>query len=127
LPADDTNSSVWSSIPEFEHLVAVGPKAVPIVLDEIAWNIDDPHAVFLYNSLEKDPEYKVDANLDQQEQATAILSNFIRGRIIRNALLDWAEYCSFVNSSTSTSYTSCEDHENLVKIGAAIFPHLMIR
>ncbi|KAK3985465.1 hypothetical protein QBC44DRAFT_374088 [Cladorrhinum sp. PSN332] len=118
--------SAWSAAPQFTELVALGPKILVPVLEKIALKPEDGQAVSLYNELEKNSEYKVDGNLEHQGIAI-VEKNFTRSRAIRNAILDWAEYCEMVShASSSTAYIGCDEYKNLVSFGAAVIPQLML-
>ncbi|GAB1311543.1 hypothetical protein MFIFM68171_01753 [Madurella fahalii] len=124
-----SDPSAWPSAPGFDALVALGPKAIPAVLQCLASNQDDAKAVYLYNKLESDLDYQTDANADLSQQVCSVLEkNFIRNRAIRNALLDWAEHCDMVSrQSSSVFYTECEEYDELVRLGPCVIPQLMLQ
>lgn len=80
------------------------------------------------NKLEQDTAYLVDGD-DLTHQVSGVLEeNFKRNRIVRNALLDWAEHCDMVSRySSSAFYTECEEYEQLVDLGPGVIPQLMLQ
>jgi hypothetical protein len=80
------------------------------------------------NSLEKDPECRVE-DFDLKRQVSGILEkNFKRNRLIRNALLDWTEHCDMVALTSSVAMdTQCEEYDQLLELGSSIIPHLMLQ
>lgn len=81
------------------------------------------------NKLEKDPECLVNEG-DLTNQVKGILeANFKRNRRIRNALLDWTEYCEMglVQSSSSMGFTRGEEYDELIDLGHSIIPQFMLQ
>ncbi|KAK4248342.1 hypothetical protein C7999DRAFT_40482 [Corynascus novoguineensis] len=123
-----SDPSTWSSVAEFDALVALGPKAIPLVLWKLAMNLEDVTAIYLYNKLEKDTAYLVNDNHLTHQVSGVLEKNFKRNRLIRNALLDWAEHCDMVARQRSSAfYTECEEYEQLVKLGPSVIPQFMLR
>ncbi|KAK4148473.1 hypothetical protein C8A00DRAFT_47670 [Chaetomidium leptoderma] len=124
------SQSEWSSGLEFAALTALGPKVIPLVVYKLALKPDDATAVYLYNILEKDAEFRAPPNSSSDPEAAgrAILQkNFDRNRQVRNTLADWEEHCARVSSfSTSAFYTNCEEFEQLLSYGCSIIPHIML-
>ncbi|KAK3293182.1 uncharacterized protein B0H64DRAFT_207426 [Chaetomium fimeti] len=123
-----SDPSTWSSVPEVDALIALGPKTVPLPLRHLSRAEEDATATFLYNKLEHDPEYLVD-NADPTRNVTAILKkNFRRNRVVRNALLDWDEHCEMVAIHSNAEWrTEWDEFEELVKLGPPVIPQLMLK
>ncbi|KAK4185211.1 hypothetical protein QBC35DRAFT_504125 [Podospora australis] len=125
-----SDSSTWSGVPQFQELLYLGPKIVPLVLAKMDGS-DATAGVFLYNKIETDLAYRIEADdLDITAQVDKIRhKNFIRNRAVRNALLDWEDHCDMAGrfSSSTLAFTLCEDYFELVKFGVCIVPQLMLQ
>ncbi|KAK4182190.1 hypothetical protein QBC35DRAFT_396473 [Podospora australis] len=122
----------WTSLPEFEALVALGPKIIPLTLSKM-WETGIAPAILLYNMLDKDADYQLPQDGDQDSLNVLaddiLLFNFARYRETRNALLDWAEHCSWNSglSSSTLAYVECEEYYTLLEMGPFIIPQLMLQ
>ncbi|KAK4100169.1 hypothetical protein N658DRAFT_508110 [Parathielavia hyrcaniae] len=124
-----SDPSTWSSVSEFDALVALGPKAVPLALRHLRDAKGDgiATAAFLYSKLEHDPEYLVDTADPERNVAAILEKNFERNRVVRNALLDYVEHCEMVAlQSNSLFCTESNEFEDLVRIGPPVIPQLML-
>ncbi|KAK3935737.1 hypothetical protein QBC46DRAFT_322766 [Diplogelasinospora grovesii] len=110
--------------PEFDKLVALGPKIVPLVVYKLATD----------NRLEKNRHYLVDPNdlLNYkvlQRQANLIVDmNYERNKLADADLKDWSAYCwkNQMHSSNSGIFTDCQETQDLLSLGPSIVAHLML-
>lgn len=80
------------------------------------------------NELEPDPEYVAPLGDLAHQTDHIVEKNFHRSRKIRNAFMDWAEHCDRMAFDASvTSRTECREFDDLVDMGPAIIPHMMLR
>lgn len=81
------------------------------------------------NRLETDPAYRVPDDSNREHQANGIIAkNFRRSRLVRNALLDWAEHCEMVAVRSSVAFrTEGDEYERLLGLGPSVIPQLMLK
>ncbi|KAF7371302.1 Acyl carrier protein-like [Mycena sanguinolenta] len=140
--AISSHSATRAQGPEFEALVALGPKIIPLVVKKLAMP-ENEHmfAVELYNVLEKDERVKVHPEhgapsthgnlLDYcvlQRQANLLVDmNDARTQAINSKHAAWYELCeSVAHSSNSSSRTESDEYEDLLGMGASAIPQHML-
>ncbi|KAL2193948.1 hypothetical protein P885DRAFT_80728 [Corynascus similis CBS 632.67] len=110
-----SSPSTWASVPEHATIVALGPKAVPLVVWQVATHKDDATAVFLWlthsapadDKLEHDPEYMV--NDGDPERTASLISEKNR------------------NAPPPPPPGGLLEFEELVKLGPPVIPQLMLK
>ncbi|KAI9167798.1 hypothetical protein HJFPF1_03935 [Paramyrothecium foliicola] len=120
---------------EFRALERLGPKIIPLLVFKLAKDVDlNSHGVFLYDILEKGPEYlaKSDEPVISDEilrrRASHIVGlNSQRNKIFEERVKAWKEHCqrNWLQSNTYV-FTSCEQYFDLLEIGTSIIAHLMV-
>ncbi|KAH8900764.1 hypothetical protein GQ53DRAFT_815623 [Thozetella sp. PMI_491] len=119
--------------PEWEALLALGPKILPLVVQKLT-NEEDFMAVQLYNALEKDIGVKVDPEsvldyLTLQRHANLVVEmNHQRNKTVDEHVVSWqAHQDKHAFSALSTDYVSGEGYENLIGMGEGIIGHVMAK
>ncbi|ROV99684.1 hypothetical protein VSDG_03026 [Cytospora chrysosperma] len=132
------NSATRAEGHEFNALLALGPKIVPLVVYRLT-NPDNFMAVVLYDKLETDFSYKVDpkdiSNYKVLQRRTNLIStariivdlNLQRNVDVEDALRSWAELRErrsvFGNSNM---FTDGDGYYTLTEMGPSIISHVML-
>ncbi|KAH9901849.1 hypothetical protein F4778DRAFT_737863 [Xylariomycetidae sp. FL2044] len=119
---------------EFDKVKRLGPKIIPFVVYKLA--IDDDAnenlwAVFLYNALEKDPDYlHQPADLttaDLRHSRTRIIeSNHQRHQFVAQRIAAWEQLHKSSLSSNMGEYTETDEYWDLLEMGPSITAPVML-
>jgi hypothetical protein len=121
---------------EFEALKKLGPKIIPFVVFKLARDAEqNSHGVFLYNAVERDPDYRL--NLDEalvskevlRRYSTQIVElNYQRNKIVEERVRAWNEHYdrNHMFYSSTAMYTECEEYWDLLEMGPSIIAQLMV-
>jgi hypothetical protein len=127
-----SNSADRAKGPEFEALVELGPRIVPLVIHKLLVE-DNFFAAHLYDVLEKDEGVKVDPSniLDyavMQRHANLLVDmNHQRNVAFEDRVVAWKDKQQRNRlSSSSSAYVSGEAYESLVELGEGIIANVMI-
>ncbi|KFG88008.1 hypothetical protein MANI_014741 [Metarhizium anisopliae] len=121
---------------EFEALKRLGPKILPFVVFKLATNADhNSYGVFLYNTMEKDLEYR--GNPDEPLVSDEVLCrhgsqivelNYKRNKMYQERVGLWKEYCDLhsIHASFSICCEGSDEYYDLVEMGPSIIAPLMV-
>ncbi|KAJ3494762.1 hypothetical protein NLG97_g3870 [Lecanicillium saksenae] len=116
---------------EFETLKKQGPKIIAFLVYKLATDIDSHFSV---NALVNDPKYGgvSDDNLTSKEALQRYSSQIVElsfqpNKVYEDRVKMWKAYCER-NRARSSSSVCCSDEEywDLLEVGPAFIPHLMI-
>ncbi|KAK3896480.1 hypothetical protein C8A05DRAFT_39984 [Staphylotrichum tortipilum] len=126
------DASAWDdSAPSFKALTALGPKIIPLVIYQLAFNPTPSTALHLYSTLDPNPSdlpRSTPTTTPSSHAEQILLQAFTRNRAARDALANWTEHCERVSRHSSLPmYTECTEYDELLALGPAIVPHVMLQ